>query len=170
MRSRRPGEVRWWWFCGVVLLVAARKLVTWMRRSTGDKWALDWKKGTGIQIKMITCITLCASHTWGWKADKLANTGNLLGDDDEAISQHPASDLIEGTAVNTCLFLSPGNCWCCSPAQIRDCSRVISTYNSLFAVPYRWPTEDPKLDERFLHPWRISEGSHRSQTLAWKEN
>lgn len=95
---------------------------------------------------------------------------HLLGGDDEATVQHPASNLIKCTAVKTCLFLSPGNYWCCSTAQFQDCSRVVYSYNSLFAVSCRWPTEEPKLDERFLHPWCISEVNYRSQTLAWEKN
>lgn len=84
--------------------------------------------------------------------------------------QHLATHLIKGIAVNTCLFLSPWKCWCCSPGQFQDCSRVISAYGSLFAVPCRWPTGKPKLDERFLHPWYNSEGSQGSQELARKED
>lgn len=39
-----------------MLLVDARKLLTWIRRFNR---ALEWRKGTGIQIKMIPCSTLC---------------------------------------------------------------------------------------------------------------
>lgn len=96
-------------------------------------------------------------------------TSSLLGDD-EAIIQHLATHLIKGIAVNAWLFPCPWNCWWCSLLQFQDCSRVISACIFSFPLPFRWPTGDQELDERFLHPRCNSEGNQGSQELAWKED